>query len=93
MIRAQADILQNVRVNPVLPRPFKPVAVRGAQLHVQHAVDQGGGHGLDDGAVVGSIARSDHDRSLRHRVFTDALLVDQAVKGLLHLVRAGVELI
>ena len=93
MIRAQADILQNVGVDPALPCPLKPFTMRGAQLHVQHAIDQGGGHRFDDGAVVGSIARSDHDRSLRHRVFADALFVDQAVKGFLHLVGAGVELI
>nr|WP_267683210.1 hypothetical protein [Nannocystis sp. SCPEA4] len=40
-----------------------------------------------------AVARADHDRAARELVLSEAALVDQAVERLLHLVRAGVQLV
>ena len=60
---------------------------------MEHAVEQGGGHGPGDGVVLGPVARSHHDRALGEMVLSHPALQDQGVEGLLHLLRAGVELV
>ena len=60
---------------------------------MEHAVDQRRGHGLDDCAVLRTVARTDDDAPRREVIFSDALFVDQAVECLLHLLRAGVQLV
>lgn len=62
-------------------------------MHVDHAVEQRRVHGADDGAVVGAVAGTDHNRAGRQVVLADAALVNQRLEGLLNLVGAWVQLV
>ena len=64
-----------------------------AQVDVHHPVEQRRGHRSHDGAVLRAVAGADDDRALGQQVLADAPFVDQAVERLLHLLRAGVQLV
>jgi hypothetical protein len=62
-------------------------------MDVDHAIDQSGRHRFDDGAILRAIAGADNDGALWKKVLADPPLMNQAVKGFLDFVRAGVQLI
>src|ERR1035437_3186048 len=90
---AGLDILPDQGMDVVGAGPFQPIAVRDLEVDVDHAVDERGGHGLDDGAVLSTIARADYDRPFGQMIFADAAFVNEAVESLLDFVRAGVEFV
>ena len=73
--------------------PLQPEAAVHPQLHMEHSVQQGGGHGLCDGVVVGAVPRAHDDGPLRQPVLPDPPLQDQGVECLLHLLGAGVQFV
>lgn len=80
-------------MDAILGRPLQPEPGVRPQLHMEHTVEQCGGHGPGDGVVLGPVARSHHDGALGEMVLPHPALQDQGVEGLLHLLRAGVEFI
>lgn len=62
-------------------------------MDMDHTIDERAGERSNNGGVLRSVSGADHNRSFGQVVFADASLVNQAVEGLLDLMRAGVELI
>ena len=93
LIRPGADVVVDPGMDTVLGRPFQPEPGIRPQLHMEHTVEQGGGHGPGDGVVLGPVARSHHDGALGEMVLPHPALQDQGVECLLHLLGAGVELV
>ena len=93
MRRARLQVLEHERMDRVLLGPRHPRSIVGAQLHVDHAVDERRAHRPHDRRVLGAVPRADHDRPLGQRVLADPLLVDQAVERLLDVMRRAVELV
>ena len=73
--------------------PLQPEAAVRPQLHMEHPVQQGGGHGLCNGVVLGAVPCPHDDGPLRQPVLSDPPLQDQGVEGLLHLLGAGVQFV
>jgi hypothetical protein len=93
VVGARLDILEHQRVDVGRVSPLQPVTVGNLEMHVHHAVDQRRGHRAHDGAVFGAVAGPDDDRALRQAELAQAPVLDQAVKGFLHVVRAGIQLV
>ena len=93
MVGTLRDVVDDPRVKPALISPINPLLRVRDQLHMKHSVDQRGRHGFHDSAVLRTVAGTDHHTALRQMIFPYASFVNQAVKGLLHLLRTGVQLV
>lgn len=60
---------------------------------MEHPVDEGRGHALDNGGILRTVAGADDDAALRQMVFSDAAFMNQRVERFLHFLRACIELI
>jgi|GEM_PF-5288710 len=93
MIGASLDVFEHPGVDVAASCPREPVAVRHAEMDVYHPVEECRRHWLNDRRVLGAVAGTNHDRTLRKLVVADPSFVDEAVKRLLNFVAAGVELV
>jgi hypothetical protein len=91
--RARAHVVQHPRMDVVGLGPLQPLAVRGLQVQVHHAIDQRAGHLFRQRRVLRAVARADDDGAGRQPVLADALVQDQAVERLLDLLAGDVELV
>ena len=65
VVGALGEVVDDQGVHSGARGPAEPLTGRHAQMDVDHAIHQGGGHGLDDRRVLGAIARADDNGSLR----------------------------
>lgn len=93
MIRSLNNIINHPGMQMVILRPFNPLPGICLHLHMEHSVNEGGGHGLYDGRVLCPVSGAHNNTSFRKMIFSDSSFMDERIKGFLYFLGAGIEFI